>query len=46
MIGLYQLSQPGVETDDLMYSLTIMAEKGSSVVIVTSDKDMGQSYYF
>lgn len=44
MIGLYQLAQPGVEADDLMYSLAQLWQKeGSSVVIVTSDKDMGQA---
>jgi len=42
-IGLHQLAEPGVEADDLMYSLGIWwEEKGGTAVVVTSDKDMGQ----
>lgn len=44
LIGLHQLAQTGVEADDLMYSLAKWWEhKNGSVVIVTSDKDMGQA---
>lgn len=42
-IGLHQFSQTGVEADDLMYSLGLWWQKeGGTVVVVTSDKDMGQ----
>lgn len=43
LIGLHQFSQVGVEADDLMYSLGLwwQAQQGT-VVVVTSDKDMGQ----
>lgn len=42
-IGLHQLSQSGIEADDLMYSLAKEWEsQGKNVVVVTSDKDMGQ----
>jgi DNA polymerase I len=42
-INLRQIEQPGIEADDLMYSLALDARKaGFTVVIVTSDKDMGQ----
>lgn len=44
LIGLHQLAQSGIEADDLMYSLaTWWEQKDGSVVIVTSDKDMGQA---
>lgn len=43
LIGLHQLAQSGIEADDLMYSLAKEWEKdGKNVVVVTSDKDMGQ----
>ena len=43
MIGLHQFSQTGVEADDLMYSLGLWWQaQGGTVVVVTSDKDMGQ----
>ena len=43
LIGLHQLAQLGIEADDLMYSLAKEWEKeGKNVVVVTSDKDMGQ----
>ncbi len=43
LIGLHQIAQPGIEADDLMYSLAKDYEKqGFTVVLVTSDKDMGQ----
>lgn len=42
-INLHQLSQSGIEADDLMYSLAKeWQETGGNVVVVTSDKDMGQ----
>lgn len=43
MIGLHEISKSGVEADDLMYSLgRDMREQGCDVVLITSDKDMGQ----
>lgn len=42
-IGLFQLAQPGIEADDLIASLTDWWTKNDGeVVIVSSDKDMGQ----
>lgn len=42
-IGLCQFSKQGVEADDLMYSLAKeWQDKGGNVIVVTSDKDMGQ----
>lgn len=42
-IGLKQIRQVGVEADDLMYTVaTDMREAEYEVVLVTSDKDMGQ----
>lgn len=42
-IGLYQLQQVGIEADDLMHSLALWwQKKGRSVVVISSDKDMGQ----
>lgn len=45
LIGLTQVYQTGVEADDLMYSLARWWEEhhDGSVVIITSDKDMGQA---
>lgn len=44
LIGLHQIAQPGIEADDLMYSLAQDWQmQGNNVVIVTSDKDMGQT---
>lgn len=43
IIGLKQLEIPGVEADDILYSLAKDAEKaGKQVVLITSDKDMRQ----
>ncbi|MBA3752067.1 DNA polymerase I [Candidatus Dependentiae bacterium] len=44
IIGLHQLSMPGVEADDLMFSVAkqLGFEKCRSV-LVTSDKDLGQA---
>ncbi len=42
-IGLYEIAKPGIEADDLMYSLAQdMKDRGFDVVLITSDKDMGQ----
>lgn len=44
LIGLTQVQKPGIEADDLMYSLAVeQAKLGNNVVFVTSDKDMGQA---
>ena len=44
MIGLAQVQVSGIEADDLMYSLAQDAKQhGLQVVLVTSDKDMGQT---
>ena len=43
LIGLAQVEQPGYEADDLMYSLTKdFVSPNNNIVIITSDKDMGQ----
>lgn len=43
-IGLTQIQTAGVEADDLMYSLAHeLAQEQVNSVIVTSDKDMGQT---
>lgn len=43
IIGLKQIEIPGVEADDILYSLAKDAEKaGKDVVLITSDKDMRQ----
>ncbi len=43
LIGLKQVAQVGIEADDLLASLSRdFAKKGMRVVIVTSDKDLGQ----
>lgn len=43
LIGLRQLAQTGIEADDLIYSLAReWKESGGSVIVVTTDKDMGQ----
>lgn len=44
LIQLHQFAQQGLEADDLMYSLAKeRSEQGDTVVLVTSDKDMGQA---
>lgn len=44
LIGLHQISLQGYEADDLMYAVARdYAGKGYTVVLVTSDKDMGQA---
>ncbi len=44
MIGLTQLAEPGVEADDIMYSLAKdFSKEGFTSVFVTLDKDMGQA---
>lgn len=43
LIGLRQVAQPGIEADDIMYSIAQEQKKENyTVVLVTSDKDMGQ----
>lgn len=43
LIGLAQVAKPGVEADDLMHSLAQdLTKESMDVVLVTSDKDMGQ----
>ena len=43
-IGLHQFQKPGLEADDLMFSLAQERNKeGDFVVLITSDKDMGQT---
>lgn len=43
-IGLAQLSKQGYEADDLMYALAKeLVPLGNDVVLITSDKDMGQT---
>ncbi len=43
LIQLKQVMRSGVEADDLMYSIGADSiKKGDTVVLVTSDKDMGQ----
>ncbi|NBQ17417.1 DNA polymerase I [bacterium] len=44
MISLKQLAQSGIEADDLIYSLMHDWTKtpGNNVVVISSDKDMGQ----
>lgn len=43
IIGMCQVQKPGVEADDLMYSLAKdFVKQGHEIILVTSDKDMGQ----
>lgn len=43
-IGLKQIAQQGIEADDIMYSIAQEQKKaGNTVVMITSDKDMGQA---
>lgn len=43
IIGMCQVQKPGVEADDLMYSLAEdFVKRGHEIILVTSDKDMGQ----
>lgn len=43
LIGLAQLHKQGIEADDLIYSLALEWKKdGGDVIVVTTDKDMGQ----
>lgn len=44
LIGCLQIAQPGIEADDIMYSVAKeQAAQGYTVILVTSDKDMGQA---
>lgn len=43
LIGMKQIGQPGIEADDIMYSIgKECVERGYNVMVITSDKDMGQ----
>lgn len=43
-LGIAQLSQTGIEADDLLYSLAReWSEQGGTSIIITTDKDMGQA---
>jgi len=43
IVGICQIALPGIEADDIMYSLSLdLVQQGFDVVIVTNDKDMGQ----
>lgn len=42
IVGIFQLSKEGVEADDLIASLSKKFEQQMSVVILSSDKDLGQ----
>lgn len=42
LIGLKQLAKTGIEADDLLFSLAKEWEKKGKVIVVTTDKDMGQ----
>ncbi len=43
LIGMKQIAQPGIEADDIMYSLAReCVARGYTVMVVTLDKDMGQ----
>ncbi len=43
LIGMKQIAQPGIEADDIMYSLGKEAvERGYTAMVITLDKDMGQ----
>ena len=45
LIGLKQVAQQGIEADDIMYLSAAKEwnDAGDNVVLVTSDKDMGQA---
>lgn len=42
LIGLKQIAQPGIEADDLIFSLAKEWNGTGNVIVVTTDKDMGQ----
>lgn len=44
LIGIKQIAMPGIEADDILHSIAQEQKKeGNQVVIITSDKDMGQA---
>ena len=44
LIGLKQFERPGIEADDILFSLAVdFANENNDVVIITSDKDMSQT---
>jgi len=43
LIGMKQIAQPGIEADDIMYSLgKESVARGYTAMVITLDKDMGQ----
>ena len=43
LIGLHQIAQKGIEADDIIFSMAQERKKnGDTVVVITTDKDMGQ----
>ncbi|MGC2310052.1 MAG: DNA polymerase I [Candidatus Babeliaceae bacterium] len=43
LISLKQIEHPGIEADDLMFSLAQdLRKQGYNILLITSDKDMGQ----
>ncbi len=43
LVGLHQIAKRGVEADDIIFSIAKeRAKAGDTVVVVTSDKDLGQ----
>jgi DNA polymerase-1 len=44
IVGICQIALPGIEADDIMYSIALdVVAQGFDVVIVTNDKDLGQT---
>lgn len=44
LIGVKQIENPGIEADDIMYSIAQeQKDKGMTTVFITSDKDMSQA---
>lgn len=44
LVGIKQLATQGIEADDIIYSIAQEQKKaGNTVVMITSDKDMGQA---
>lgn len=44
LIGLKQLEQKGIEADDIMFSVAKEQAKNNAIVLMTLDKDMGQTF--
>lgn len=44
LVGIAQIATPGIEADDIMYSIALeQVKEGNDVVFITSDKDMAQA---